>query len=98
MPLVICCEVFFTMPSVRTSREPSRYRARVARSSGAGLPPGFVTSTMRSRVANRVVTSTAGAVSPAGHSAYRMPAPYFSSRYRRAAAALPIQVCPRLFW
>ena len=69
MPLVICCEVFFTMPSVRTSFDDSRYLARVARSSGARLLPGRVTSTLRSRVANRVVTSTAGALSPAGHSA-----------------------------
>jgi hypothetical protein len=68
-PLVICCEVFLTMPSVRTSFEPSRYRESVLRSSGAGLLPGLVTSTKRSRVANRVVTSMAGADSPAAHSA-----------------------------
>ena len=69
MPFVICWEVFFTMPSVRTSFEDSRYFARVARSSGAGFAPGRVTSTLRSRVANRVVTSIAGVLSPAGHSA-----------------------------
>jgi hypothetical protein len=85
------------MPSVRTSFEPSRYREIVLRSSGAGLLPGLVTSTKRSRVANRVVTSMAGADSPAAHSAWRMPAPYFSPRYTRAAVALPVHVCPRLF-
>jgi hypothetical protein len=96
-PFVICCEVFFTMPSVRTSIEPSRYLASVLRDSGAGLLPGFARSTKRSRVANRVVTSMAGAGSPAAHSAYSMPAPYFSSRSTRATVALPVHVCPRPF-
>ncbi len=79
-PLVICSEVFLTMPSVRTSIEPSRYLLSVLRDSGDGLLPGLLRSTKRSRAAKRAVTSIVGAASAVAHSAYRMPAPYFSSR------------------
>src|SRR5262245_3985932 len=56
--------------------------------------PGFDRSIARSRVANLLVTSTAGAASPPAHTTWRNSAPYFASRLISAVPELVFHVLP----
>src|SRR5712691_10993139 len=85
--------VVLTMPPVGIRSVESVYSFRSASESG-GTAPGLVRSIARSRVANRLTTSTTGAGSPSAHSTCSICAPYFASRCGTADLALVFHSLP----
>ncbi len=84
------------MPSVGIRSVAAVLNAALAASS-LSAASGLLKSTARLRVENVLTTSSAGAFSPAGHSAATIAAPYLPSRARRADP-LPDQLLPPTFW